>query len=109
MGIRLGVCAALLFCGAAQAGVDQTTLADPADGTNWAAWGRNFDEQRFSPLDQINRDSVDRLGLAWSYELDDVWSAALALPIILKASQLPRLLFILLPSLRERRFLRGCH
>jgi quinohemoprotein ethanol dehydrogenase len=76
MGIRLGVCAALLFCGAAQAGVDQTTLADPADGTNWAAWGRNFDEQRFSPLDQINRDSVDRLGLAWSYELDDVWSVS---------------------------------
>nr|WP_232226692.1 PQQ-dependent dehydrogenase, methanol/ethanol family [Algiphilus aromaticivorans] len=56
--------------------MDQTTLADPADGTNWAAWGRNFDEQRFSPLDQINRDSVDRLGLAWSYELDDVWSVS---------------------------------
>ena len=76
MGIRLGVCAALLFCGAAQAGVDQAALADTADGTNWAAWGRNFDEQRFSPLDQINRDSVDRLGLAWSYELDDVWSVS---------------------------------
>ena len=76
MGIRLMMGAAMLCCGAAQAAVDQAALADTTDGSNWAAWGRNFDEQRFSPLDQINRDSVDRLGLAWTHELDDVWSVS---------------------------------
>lgn len=76
MRIWLGLCAALMFCGALQAEVDQAALADKADGTNWAAWGRNFDEQRFSPLDQINRDSVDRLGLAWTFELDGIWSVS---------------------------------
>lgn len=76
MRIRLGLCAALLCCGAAQAGVDQASLADTADGTNWGAWGRTFDEQRFSPLDQINRKTVDRLGLAWSLELNDIWNVS---------------------------------
>ncbi|MCK5769257.1 PQQ-dependent dehydrogenase, methanol/ethanol family [Algiphilus sp.] len=74
MSIRLMMGAAMLCCGAAQAAVDQAALADTADGSNWAAWGRTFDEQRYSPLDQIDRDSVGRLGLAWSRELNDVWN-----------------------------------
>ncbi len=69
-------CAALLISGAAQAVVDNAALNDTADGRNWAAWGRNFDEQRYSPLDEINRESIDRLGLAWTYELDEVWSVS---------------------------------
>ena len=32
---------------------------------NWLAYGRDYEEQRFSPLTQINRESVDRLGLAF--------------------------------------------
>ncbi len=67
---------ALLFSAAAQATIDNQALNHTADGSNWAAWGRSFDEQRYSPLDEINRDSIDRLGLAWSYELDDVWSVS---------------------------------
>ncbi|WP_420429069.1 PQQ-dependent dehydrogenase, methanol/ethanol family [Algiphilus sp.] len=76
MRIRLGLWAVLLCCGAAQAEVNQSSLADTADGTNWAAWGRNFDEQRFSPLDAINRKTVERLGLAWSVELNDIWNVS---------------------------------
>lgn len=38
--------------------------ADSEPG-NWLAHGRTYDEQRFSPLDSINRDSVQRLGFAW--------------------------------------------
>ncbi len=30
---------------------------------NWLAYGRDYEEQRFSPLTQINRESVGRLGL----------------------------------------------
>jgi quinohemoprotein ethanol dehydrogenase len=32
---------------------------------NWLSYGRTYEEQRFSPLDQINRETVSRLDLAW--------------------------------------------
>ncbi len=35
----------------------------------WLAHGRTRDEQRFSPLTDINRDNVAQLGLAWSIDL----------------------------------------
>jgi quinohemoprotein ethanol dehydrogenase len=41
--------------------VDDTTLTAVGDGSNWPAFGRNYSEQRFSPLDQINPDTVARL------------------------------------------------
>jgi len=36
---------------------------------NWLAYGRDYEEQRFSPLTQINRETVDRLGLAFELDL----------------------------------------
>ncbi len=39
------------------------------DTANWLMHGRTYDEQRFSPLRQINVDNVQRLGLVWSREL----------------------------------------
>jgi len=42
-------------------------LAPPADG--WLQYGRTGEAQRFSPLDQIDRDSVSDLRLVWSVEL----------------------------------------
>lgn len=57
-------------------GVDKEIPSDPAailrddsDGANWAAFGRTFGEQHFSPLTEINSDSIERLGLAWSLDL----------------------------------------
>jgi quinohemoprotein ethanol dehydrogenase len=40
------------------------------DRGNWLAHGRTFNEQRFSPLKQINEQNVGQLGLAWHYKLD---------------------------------------
>lgn len=37
---------------------------------NWLSHGRNYQETRHSPLDQINAGNVGRLGLVWSYDLD---------------------------------------
>ncbi len=37
---------------------------------NWMTTGRTYDEQRFSPLDQISQANVGHLGLAWHYDLD---------------------------------------
>lgn len=42
--------------------------ADSEPG-NWLAYGRTYEEQRFSPLQQINRETVSELGLAWSRDM----------------------------------------
>ena len=44
--------------------------AAPDDGRDWPSYGRTASEQRFSPLDQIDRNSVGRLGLAWTQTLE---------------------------------------
>lgn len=38
--------------------------ADSEPG-NWLAYGRTYEEQRFSPLTQVDKSSVARLGLSW--------------------------------------------
>ena len=35
---------------------------------DWLSYGRDYYEQRFSPLDQINDTNAAKLGLAWSFE-----------------------------------------
>ncbi|MFZ0808257.1 MAG: PQQ-binding-like beta-propeller repeat protein, partial [Candidatus Sulfotelmatobacter sp.] len=45
-------------------------VAEEADGTNWMLNGRNFEEQHFSPLKQINDQNVSTLGLAWYLDID---------------------------------------
>jgi alcohol dehydrogenase (cytochrome c)/quinohemoprotein ethanol dehydrogenase len=40
------------------------------DGANWLTTGRTYDEQRHSPLGQINRTNVGRLALDWYDDLD---------------------------------------
>jgi PQQ-dependent dehydrogenase (methanol/ethanol family) len=37
---------------------------------DWAGYGRTYDEQRFSPLEQINRATIRHLGLAWAGDLE---------------------------------------
>ncbi|MEC9362570.1 MAG: PQQ-dependent dehydrogenase, methanol/ethanol family [Pseudomonadota bacterium] len=48
---------------------DRLAAADDEPGS-WMSHGRTYDEQRFSPLKQVDRNNVDRLGLAWTYKLD---------------------------------------
>ena len=45
-------------------------LAADADPGEWMSVGRTYDEQRFSPLAQINDRTVGRLGLAWYADLN---------------------------------------
>ena len=45
--------------------VTQSILANP-DPADWLMINRTFDEQRFSPLDQINKTNVGQLRMAWS-------------------------------------------
>ncbi|HEY1725298.1 MAG TPA: PQQ-dependent dehydrogenase, methanol/ethanol family [Steroidobacteraceae bacterium] len=66
--LGLGLCLQAL---AGPAAVDASRLTQAAaDGANWMSYGRTYDEQRFSPLTQINADNVQQLGLAWFADLD---------------------------------------
>ena len=42
--------------------------ADEAPG-DWLAYGRDYGEQRFSPLTQINKKTIKDLELAWSFDM----------------------------------------
>jgi alcohol dehydrogenase (cytochrome c) len=48
--------------------VTDEMLRNPPPG-EWLHWRRTYDSHGFSDLDQVNRDNVDRLGVAWSWEL----------------------------------------
>jgi quinohemoprotein ethanol dehydrogenase len=49
--------------------VDDKALANPETRQqDWLSHGRDYYEQRFSPLDQINDGNAAKLGLAWSFE-----------------------------------------
>jgi len=47
---------------------DALLNADKTQG-NWLTYGKNYEENRYSELDQIDKDNLDQLGLAWALEL----------------------------------------
>lgn len=53
--------------------VDEARLLaanDPANVGQWMSYGRDYSEQRFSPLAKVDVDSVGRLGLTWFADFD---------------------------------------
>jgi quinohemoprotein ethanol dehydrogenase len=53
------------------AAVDASRLiAAEKEPGQWMSHGRTYGEQRFSPLEQINGETVGKLGLAWFADLD---------------------------------------
>jgi quinohemoprotein ethanol dehydrogenase len=55
------------------AAVDAARLAaanEPANAGQWMSYGRDYAEQRFSPLKSINTETVGQLGLAWFADFD---------------------------------------
>ena len=66
----IAIFCALIFTGAqAATTIDDQALSADKDGHNWAAYGRTYDEQRFSPLTQINEQNIGKLALAWHMDL----------------------------------------
>src|ERR1044071_4681674 len=43
---------------------------EPANAGQWMSYGRDYSEQRFSPLKSINTETVKNLGLAWYGDFD---------------------------------------
>ena len=48
--------------------VNEQSITSP--DAEWLSYGRDYQEQRFSPLDKVNRDNVDELDLAWSFKFE---------------------------------------
>lgn len=48
---------------------DAAIIANGKHSREWLTYNHGFSEQRFSRLEQIDTSNVDRLGLAWSYDL----------------------------------------
>ena len=73
----------LLGCSSGNLGTDEPTptrkagavtssrlLAADSEPGSWMSHGRTYAEQRFSPLDQVNADTVEALGLTWSFDFE---------------------------------------
>ena len=49
--------------------LDESRLRNSDQDTgNWLMYGRTYDDHRFSPLNEINEQTVGKLGLTWSRE-----------------------------------------
>ena len=48
---------------------DERILNHVSEPGNWLAHGRTYEEQRFSPLTQINKNTVSELGLDWYLDM----------------------------------------
>ncbi len=63
--------------------VDDAALRDAAKNTGeWLTVGRDYAEQRYSPLTQITAANVTRLTLAWSYEVGSGGGPQQATPLM---------------------------
>src|SRR5262245_42884908 len=57
--------------------------ADPGseDPSNWAQYHRTANAWRYSPLDQINKDNVGKLTVAWIHHGGDITMGIQATPL----------------------------
>lgn len=71
----LGVAGTVL----AQSAVEKAGLEDP---NNWPQYHRTYNAWRYSPLDQINKDNVAKLKVAWIHQPGDMTHGIQATPIV---------------------------
>jgi PQQ-dependent dehydrogenase (methanol/ethanol family) len=50
--------------------VDARRLAAASGNAEWLSYGKDYSEQRFTPLDKVNVGDVGKLGLAWYAQFD---------------------------------------
>ena len=63
------LCPSLLITASALVLLTACRQSSPPTESDWTLYGRTTDEQRFSPLTQINDQNIAQLGLTWSREL----------------------------------------
>ncbi len=68
--------------GAADVDGARIAAADREPG-NWLTHGRTYDEQRFSPLRQIDAGNVKELGLAWAFDVPTAHRGQESTPLVI--------------------------
>jgi len=58
------------------------TVEAMADPGQWPAYGRDYSEQRYSPLDQVNADNIEQLSLGWYADLAEKGGAYETTPVV---------------------------
>ena len=63
--------------------IDDSRLvnADKTPG-DWLSYGRNYAEDRYSTLEQINKDNIKNLGLAWSLNIGATLNGIETTPVV---------------------------
>ena len=81
--VAAGVVACVDSPGGGTAASGRTDPADlPQNAGEWPSYGRDFSEQRFSPLKQVNATNVSQLGLAWSADLAERGGSYETTPVV---------------------------
>ena len=75
----LGVLVAAIAQTSAAAGVDTIQNAAPGD---WPSYHRTYDAHRFSPLTQITRGNVKKLGVAWVHQAGEITQGLQVTPVV---------------------------
>ena len=72
---------AQVLAGQQSEGVSEIALRASAP-TEWLTTGRDYAETHYSPLDQIDVDNIERLGLAWSWIIPKSGARLEATPVV---------------------------
>ena len=59
----------------------QRIINTDSEPNNWLSHGRNYEEQRYSILEDINKENINKLELAWSFDMNST-RALEATPIV---------------------------
>ncbi len=78
LAVALGLAAGVVV---AQQPVDRAALLD-SPNEEWLTYGGDYSETHYSPLDQIDDSNVDRLGLAWEWEISGTAGNLEATPLV---------------------------
>jgi quinohemoprotein ethanol dehydrogenase len=70
LGLALVLAVTVAACQKGESSVDAKRLEAAAGNAEWLSYGKDYNEQRFSPLDKVNTENVGELGLAWFAEFD---------------------------------------
>jgi quinohemoprotein ethanol dehydrogenase len=83
--LSMGALAGLLAWGASAGQVrrvDDAALKNAGKTGEWLSYGLDLEETRYSPLKQIDASNVNRLGLAWSYDVGVGGGSQEATPLV---------------------------
>ena len=72
LGLVLALAVGMAACqkAASPGAVDAQRLTAAAGNAEWLSYGKDYNEQRFSPLDKVNAGDIGKLGLAWYAQFD---------------------------------------